>query len=748
MRTGVLAPRGSLAPPPSVAAARTLQDIVSSWLVDGPLLTAPPLSASDDSASGADTRQLSPAPPFTSIRLFFTGTAPRFTDTSPLLSSKHMVEVAPRLRMPTGKLIAALVANQAWGALDDAIAPLSTLLPALEASASPLDAPGTLLSRAKVEALRGVGRPGLALREAVAALRAAARSARAQLSRRAHASAEDSGSSLNRQRWCCDDLAAAASLLGLLRLTAQLHMETGSAYDRGTALLECCVAATAAAGFNAPADAGSSAAAAASSLARLSALCSSSDDAAAASTAPASGSGHAAAIAALEALVQSAAAAAGEHNLATFACTVSSGRPPSAAAPGGAASAGDGLSIREAWTLLALSSVAAFVALSHAYAGAGAAALAAEPLEQARAWLGIAAPSAGAASTAATAAGDGEGSDAGGRLSAVLGARLPAHQQPLNRSSVAALLCYHASRAAAAAGRSQGAVALLNEMRGGWRDASTAASSAAAAGAAGGSDSASLAPHPAWSAGAAAAMSLASGSAPVLPPEASASGSAATDATAAAAAGALSLCHLAAGVTVLASGDATAAASPAPASRCLEAAAAAAVEAAAPITAAEDAAAIAIASGSDGGADSPAAAMALLPSFTDAVLLPETDALAAAGCLAAAAAMREGVAAQAAAASLASALVPGAPPPTAPTSSSPFTSPSQAALSLAVPLLEALVRGAPRRYLRPDTAAALAGLYDAALDGAAATRSKRVLHGVAQAYGLTHLPTTAFRLTG
>ena len=62
------------------------------------------------------------------------------------------------------------------------------------------------------------------------------------------------------------------------------------------------------------------------------------------------------------------------------------------------------------------------------------------------------------------------------------------------------------------------------------------------------------------------------------------------------------------------------------------------------------------------------------------------------------------------------------------------------------PLLEALVRSDPARFLRGDTAAALAALYDCAPDaGVAAVRNKRVLQAVAARHGLA-LPPAVFKL--
>lgn len=60
--------------------------------------------------------------------------------------------------------------------------------------------------------------------------------------------------------------------------------------------------------------------------------------------------------------------------------------------------------------------------------------------------------------------------------------------------------------------------------------------------------------------------------------------------------------------------------------------------------------------------------------------------------------------------------------------------------------LDALVRSAPAALLRADTAGVLCGLYEAAVDAAAAARAKRVLQAVAARYGLTHLAPSSFLL--
>jgi hypothetical protein len=69
-----------------------------------------------------------------------------------------------------------------------------------------------------------------------------------------------------------------------------------------------------------------------------------------------------------------------------------------------------------------------------------------------------------------------------------------------------------------------------------------------------------------------------------------------------------------------------------------------------------------------------------------------------------------------------------------------------AAASVAVPTLEALVRADPARFLRADTAAALACMYECASDAAVASaRNKRVLQAVAARYSLA-LPPAVFKL--
>ena len=67
-------------------------------------------------------------------------------------------------------------------------------------------------------------------------------------------------------------------------------------------------------------------------------------------------------------------------------------------------------------------------------------------------------------------------------------------------------------------------------------------------------------------------------------------------------------------------------------------------------------------------------------------------------------------------------------------------------VAVAAGLLEAAVRAAPCAMLRAPLVVALTGLYDAGRDPVSAAAAKRLLAGVAHAYGLTHLETASFRL--
>ena len=65
----------------------------------------------------------------------------------------------------------------------------------------------------------------------------------------------------------------------------------------------------------------------------------------------------------------------------------------------------------------------------------------------------------------------------------------------------------------------------------------------------------------------------------------------------------------------------------------------------------------------------------------------------------------------------------------------------------AVGRLEALIRSAPRRFLRPATVFNLCTLYDLANNVSGGTQKKRVLRALAERYGLDDcVPREAFRL--
>ena len=68
-------------------------------------------------------------------------------------------------------------------------------------------------------------------------------------------------------------------------------------------------------------------------------------------------------------------------------------------------------------------------------------------------------------------------------------------------------------------------------------------------------------------------------------------------------------------------------------------------------------------------------------------------------------------------------------------------------VAIAASLLESALRVSPNSLIRAPLVTGLTSLYDAGRDPVSAAASKRLLAGVAHAYGLTHLETSAFRIT-